>query len=190
MFLIIVLASMLPCYQGLFVGFRNQYPYALRVPNTPVNLLFPLPETRVICSACNCDDDFFCGWNCGKCKTEEFCESCGCLTSLGCGRNCQKCSNNANDPGIAEPAPVSGSDCVASSGPASGRKCIFPFTYNGVRYEGCAPLYGDLVNVYSQVYWCSTKVDFNGFHIRSLNGKYVGFCDETCPKVSGTYYLL
>ena len=69
-----------------------------------------------------------------------------------------------------------------------------------------------LTNAYSPVYWCSTKVDINGFHIRgpfskpgvgscySLNTcsvrwfklndnlssfqKYVGYCDHTCPKVN------
>ena len=58
------------------------------------------------------------------------------------------------------------SSCVASGGPAQvkvnrintsglifngltyvllsvqGRNCIFPFTYLGVKYSGCAPLYG------------------------------------------------
>ena len=41
-----------------------------------------------------------------------------------------------SDPGY----PVSQAECVATAGPAAGQPCIFPFVYNGVRYEGCAPL--------------------------------------------------
>ena len=84
--------------------------------------------------------------------------------------------------------------CVASSGPAAGSACIFPFIYEGVRYEGCAPLIGwghsdnmnvsrqnphcsGLSNLYSSLYWCSTKVDINGFHIRGpYNNKGVCTC--------------
>merc|ERR1712226_827383 len=59
--------------------------------------------------------------------------------------------------------------------------------HGGVKYYGCAPLYGGLTNAYSPVYWCSTKVDINSFHIRgpwSQPGKYVGYCDDTCPRAN------
>merc|ERR1711953_341889 len=140
-----------------------------------LSLFYPGPAhlstARVICPVCSCDDDY----------------SCGCTTSLGCARNCAKCGGDFSQPSDPQPG------CVASSGPAAGSACIFPFIYEGVRYEGCAPLIGGLSNLYSSLYWCSTKVDINGFHIRGPydnRGKYVGFCDDTCPKISGTYYWI
>merc|ERR1719483_2033905 len=90
-------------------------------------------NTRVICSACSCDDDFFCAFNCPKCSTDSFCSSCNCRTSLGCARNCASCQQPAQD------QPQQGSSsCLASSGSAAGKKCIFPFIFNGVQFEGCA----------------------------------------------------
>jgi len=172
--------------QGLSTPQSYLYPWS--IPQSPATLL--IPSSRVICSACSCDDDFFCSWNCPKCKTEEFCSTCKCLSSLGCARNCQTCSVNS-DSSVSDISSSSSDGCIASSGPAAGRSCIFPFIYNGVRYDACAPLNGGIANTYSQVYWCSTKVDINGFHVRGSwnnQGKYVGFCDDSCPKVSGTYY--
>eukprot|EP00091_Calanus_sinicus_P020712 TRINITY_DN5834_c0_g1_i1.p1 TRINITY_DN5834_c0_g1~~TRINITY_DN5834_c0_g1_i1.p1 ORF type:complete len:164 (-),score=18.20 TRINITY_DN5834_c0_g1_i1:283-774(-) len=113
------------------------YPYP--VPRSPTSYLIPanyipyqptsfLPYTapanaRVICSSCSCDDDFFCAFNCPKCSTDSFCSSCSCLTSLGCAKNCPTCSAPAQDqPGASSGA--SSSSCVASSGPAAGKKCI------------------------------------------------------------------
>ena len=117
----------------------------------------------------SCDEDYFCGWNCRKCSQPEFCSSCGCTTSLGCARNCAKCSGDFSQPaggqfsdlswwlsafltGCLASDLVTGDNyiiysdappgCVASSGPAAGSACIFPFIYEGVRYEGCAPLNG------------------------------------------------
>jgi len=87
-----------------------------------------------------------------------------------CNYNCTSCSINQ----------VGG--CVASSGSAVGQPCIFPFIYNGVAYNGCAPLHSE-----ERVldFWCSTKTDINGIHITGPfedPGKYVGFCDDSCPR--------
>merc|ERR1719431_288452 len=134
-------------------------------------------DARVICKSCSCDDDFFCAYNCPVCSSEETCSACTCTTSLACAKNCQKCFPQSDPP--AEPS------CVASGGPAVGETCIFPFTYQGVEYDGCAPLpTGGTVNLYSSGTWCSTRVDVNNFHIRGPFdnlGKHVGFCDNTCP---------
>merc|ERR1711915_582052 len=152
------------------------YPSSIVVPRSSISPLVPanylrypslLPysasnNARVICSACSCDDDFFCAFNCGKCSTPSFCSS---------------------------------GSCIAASGPAQGKKCIFPFIYNGVQYNGCAPLdsVGGLVNLYSSpIFWCSTMVDVNGFHVRGPydnKGKHVGFCDNTCPKITRSFYF-
>merc|ERR1711915_531262 len=150
-----------------------------------------LQQTRVICGRCNCDDDFFCAFNCPSCSSDDFCSSCTCTTSLGCARNCQQCFPAA-DPGLLDPPSPPEDGCIASGGPAEGRDCIFPFTYQGVKYHGCAPLpQGGLINLYSApVTWCSTRVDVNGFHIRGPwddLGRYVGYCDDTCPKVAFFY---
>merc|ERR1719318_401769 len=139
------------------------YPY--QAPRTPSSFLIPgnylpssfppvlpysFPASRaVICSSCSCDDDFFCA------------------------RNCDSCKAPAQDPSGSS----SSSSCVASSGPASGKPCIFPFIYNGVQYNGCTQLINGLASVYSNpIFWCSTKVDVNGFHVRGPwddKGKHV-----------------
>jgi len=85
-----------------------------------------------------------------------------------CNYNCSSCA--INQPGT----------CISSSGSAAGQQCIFPFKYNGVQYNGCAPLHSEnrLLD-----FWCSTKTDVNGFHITGPfedPGKYVGFCDSSC----------
>merc|ERR1711936_71929 len=145
-------------------------------------------NTRVICSSCSCDDDFFCAFNCPKCSTDSFCSSCNCLTSLGCAKNCDSCTQPAAEPPIAQSPSTS---CLAAAGPAAGKNCIFPFTFNGAKYNGCTELKVGLVSLYSPIYWCSTKVDINGFHVRgpyNNKGKNVGFCDDTCPRVYNRYY--
>merc|ERR1712243_284849 len=69
-----------------------------------------------------------------------------CSSSLACRANCRECKG---EPSASPPS----SSCVASGGPAHGKPCVFPFIYQGVKYYGCAPLYGGLTNVYSPVYW-------------------------------------
>merc|ERR1712112_195437 len=115
---------------------------------------------------------------CPSCSSADYCASCSCTSSLACRANCRECKG---EPSASPPS----SSCTASGGPAHGKPCVFPFIYQGVKYYGCAPLYGGLTNVYSPVYWCSTKVDINRFHIRgpyTQPGKYVGYCDDTCPR--------
>ena len=60
-------------------------------------------------------------------------------------------------------------------GPSKNKKCIFPFTFDGVTYtshKGCAHNKGG--------HWCSTKVDINGNHIGN-RGNW-GFCGSACIK--------
>jgi len=70
--------------------------------------------------------------------------------------------------------------CVAYGGPGAGQTCKFPFTYDHVKYFGCAVRkQGDSKG------WCSTKLDVNGIHvIGPLDDKfkYVGFCDKSCTE--------
>jgi len=54
------------------------------------------------------------------------------------------------------------------------KKCIFPFKFKGVTYNGC-PV--DLVDKDRR--WCSTKVDRSGNHVTGED-KY-GFCSNNCP---------
>ena len=67
-------------------------------------------------------------------------------------------------------------DCLVSSGPRFGKKCIFPFTFRGNTHYGCTkqnqPI---LVNQP----WCSTKVDQNGKHV--ARGGHYGGCSPNCP---------
>jgi len=74
------------------------------------------------------------------------------------------------------------STCKASSGPAAGQACKFPFIYKGKRYDGCAPVHSATEGL---KFWCSTRTDVNGFHVRGPFpnvGKYVGYCDASCPR--------
>ena len=60
-------------------------------------------------------------------------------------------------------------------GPSKNKKCIFPFTFDGITYtshKGCAHNKGG--------HWCSTKVDINGNHIGN-RGNW-GFCGSACIK--------
>merc|ERR1712007_86777 len=72
------------------------------------------------------------------------------------------------------------STCSVSSGPAAGQSCVFPFTYGGTTFSGCAEwVYG---GEHQGKLWCSTKVDSTGTHVNG-EGNY-GFCSSTCTAVS------
>merc|ERR1711923_23523 len=68
------------------------------------------------------------------------------------------------------------STCTVSSGPAAGQSCVFPFTYGGTTFSGCAEwVYG---GEHQGKLWCSTKVDSTGTHVNG-EGNY-GFCSSEC----------
>merc|ERR1712193_282187 len=72
------------------------------------------------------------------------------------------------------------STCTVSSGPAAGQSCVFPFTYGGTTFSGCAEwVYG---GEHQGKLWCSTKVDSTGTHVNG-EGNY-GFCSTDCTAVS------
>ena len=61
-----------------------------------------------------------------------------------------------------------GDGCVTASGPSGpGKKCIFPFSYNGVTYNSCTP----------NSKWCATKVDDDG---ELASFYHYGFCGYGC----------
>merc|ERR1719234_1338675 len=62
--------------------------------------------------------------------------------------------------------------CSATSGPASGSTCIFPFNFDGVSYSGCATTDDDPRP------WCSTKTDANNNHVSGVGAW--GYCDANC----------
>merc|ERR1719318_1212372 len=67
--------------------------------------------------------------------------------------------------------------CRVTSGPATGRQCAFPFTYNGKTHQGCTPWTFGGTNQGKN--WCSTKTDGQGSHLNG-GGNY-GFCSQDCP---------
>ena len=68
---------------------------------------------------------------------------------------------------------VESSECVtARDSKLPNAPCVFPFTHEGVLYEGCATDPTDKTRR-----WCSTKTDENGIHVK---GNY-GFCSGNCP---------
>jgi len=79
-----------------------------------------------------------------------------------------------------------GPSCVALGGPGKGRKCRFPFIYQGKEYRGCAykPSGSSAPVPPGSIGWCSTDRDINRFHINGPAGdpwRHVGFCDNSCP---------
>jgi len=72
-------------------------------------------------------------------------------------------------------SPFERGECLNTiGGPGEGKPCIFPFTFakTGKKYTECTTDGG-------HEYWCSTKVDDEGFH---LSGNW-GECGEGCPGV-------
>merc|ERR1712209_234403 len=65
--------------------------------------------------------------------------------------------------------------CTTSSGPESGKACVFPFRYKGIVYTSCATV--DQASA-----WCSTEVDAGGNYVTD---KY-GFCPSSCPTSSSS----
>ena len=70
---------------------------------------------------------------------------------------------------------VSG-DCLTISGAVTGKKCIFPFRYNGILHHLCTKDDHDKL-------WCSTLTDENGDHVDGQWGN-CGLCG------SGKYHIL
>merc|ERR1712241_1301415 len=73
-----------------------------------------------------------------------------------------------------------GPGCVAVGGEGAGSQCHFPFTFEGVVYQGCAykPEGSSAPVPPGSLGWCSTKRDINGIHVNGPSGspwKYVGF---------------
>ena len=48
--------------------------------------------------------------------------------------------------------------------------CVFPFWYNGTRYDECTSIDNDGVS------WCSTEVDANDLHIVGQTGSCGPYC--------------
>merc|ERR1719412_3593192 len=67
----------------------------------------------------------------------------------------------------------SGTTCMATSGPAEGSACVFPFNFMGVSHFGCTTIDGDTTP------WCSTQTDAEDNHVSGVNAW--GYCDATCP---------
>ena len=65
-------------------------------------------------------------------------------------------------------------ECKTKGGSRKNHTCVFPFTYNGVKYSACTDTNHD-------VKWCSTKTDSDGYFISDEWGN----CDAGCPGVLG-----
>merc|ERR1711988_1820909 len=63
--------------------------------------------------------------------------------------------------------------CNTVSGPASGKPCVFPFTWQGKTFTSCTKEGDDQGKL-----WCSTMVDQAGNHVAG-QGQY-GFCSREC----------
>merc|ERR1711971_88260 len=63
--------------------------------------------------------------------------------------------------------------CNTVSGPAAGKPCVFPFTWQEKTFNSCTMEGDDQGKL-----WCSTMVDQAGNHIAG-QGQY-GFCSQDC----------
>jgi len=111
-----------------------------------------------VCKSCTC---FTC-LNGGTCSIKNRNPTCTCLSGFT-GAHCQFKGTGTG------PTP---NKCKTIAGPSNNKDCIFPFVFNGTRYNRCA--------YDSDGFWCSTKVDSTGAHI---TGNW-GICGANCPKVN------
>ena len=84
------------------------------------------------------------------------------------------------------------SPCHTDGGPKKEKPCVFPFTFEGKKYNTCTVVSKPVLEKYSDTLvkpWCSTGVDANGNYI---TGEW-GFCDwdsclfQTLDKECKTY---
>merc|ERR1711910_194268 len=68
--------------------------------------------------------------------------------------------------------------CNTVSGPAAGKPCVFPFTWQGKTFNSCTEEGDDQGKL-----WCSTMVDQAGIHIAG-QGQY-GFCSQAWNQSQG-----
>merc|ERR1711892_680787 len=106
------------------------------------------------------------------------CNTCVCssLGQLACTTNTTLTTSTTTTTTTTTAAPT----CTTSSGPASGSNCVFPFTYAGATYNGCAEWIWGGANAGS--FWCSTLVDGSGVHVNN-QGNY-GICPSSCTTAS------
>jgi len=71
-----------------------------------------------------------------------------------------------------------GGNCMTDGGDRAGAKCVFPFTLEGITYQGCTR-----TNDPDDRLWCSTKTDSKGVHV-SGQGEW-GHCNSDCPTDQG-----
>ena len=71
-------------------------------------------------------------------------------------------------------------DCKTNEGPNKHVPCVFPFTWQGKKYNHCIPWPVGAHDV-EGYYFCSTQVNA---HV-NLKGSNWGFCSQGCPGVPG-----
>jgi len=91
-------------------------------------------------------------------------------------KDCNTCTCSSSSAPICTER-VCSNNCRTNSGPARGRKCVFPFSFGGRTYNECAMwTYG---GINKGKFWCSTSTDVEGKHING-QGNY-GICGPECP---------
>ena len=68
--------------------------------------------------------------------------------------------------------------CVTVSGPSPNRTCIFPFTFDGIKYSKCIKEVNN-----PNLSWCSTKVDSFGWHVKGHWGHCFCTNKEGCADI-------
>ena len=61
--------------------------------------------------------------------------------------------------------------CKTNRGPDANKRCVFPFTYDGIPYNHCTHAGGEGKP------WCATQTNAQGGYI---DGKW-GYCSPGCP---------
>lgn len=84
-----------------------------------------------------------------------------------CSNACPKHAHAQTQDSLLAPGEENG--CVTDGGPHTGEPCLFPFSYQGLRSNGCIQS--------GEAAWCSTLNDAAGEHIEPN----WGFCSADCP---------
>ena len=120
-------------------------------------------------SSCSCNNGMLEQTRTRKKLQESFGQGKKCFGSNKDTRECRKGLRSQSQCGF----PYNGGGkCLTVGGGKAGAKCVFPFTSEGITYQGCTR-----TNDPDDRLWCSTKTDSKGVHL-SGQGEW-GHCNHT-----------
>ena len=126
-------------------------------------------------SSCSCNNGMLEQTRTRKKLQESFGQGKQCFGSDKDTRACHKGLRSHSQCGFSSNG---GGKCLTVGGGKAGAKCVFPFTLDGITYQGCTRTKHP-----DDRLWCSTKTDSKGVHM-SGQGEW-GLCNSDCPTDQG-----